>query len=492
VLLHDLLAVFDSFEVRGESDPAVSEVDVSAIVHDDREVNPGALFCCIPGERVDGHDFVERAIANGAVACLVERFVPIAVPQVRVASVRAALGPLCSHFYGEPSRALRVMGVTGTNGKTTTTYLLESIARAAGERVALIGTIATRIDGVSSPSQLTTPEATELQRFFATLRDTDVGTVAMEVSSHALEQHRVDGSRFAAVCFTNLTQDHLDFHGTLDAYFEAKARLFMPSFASRAAINVDDERGRHLASRAVAAGLAVLTYGLEPTADVTATEVDLQPDHTTFTLHCAGVHLTLRSQLVGQFNVSNSLAAAATAYAAGLDLGAIGRGLEAPVVVPGRMERVETSQPFTVIVDYAHTPDALRNVLEAARPLTAPGGRVLVVFGCGGDRDRAKRPEMGDVATRLSDVAVITTDNARSEDPAAIASEVLAGVRTRNVTPRVELDRRIAIRAALSAARPGDVVVIAGKGHEAGQTIGGVTTPFDDRVVAREELEARV
>jgi UDP-N-acetylmuramoyl-L-alanyl-D-glutamate--2,6-diaminopimelate ligase len=492
VRLHDLLAVFDSFEVRGESDPAVSNVDVSSIVHDHRDVNAGALFCCIRGEHVDGHDFAERAVANGATACVVERWVSAVVPQVRVPSVRVAIGPLCSYFYGDPSRSLRVLGVTGTNGKTTTTYLLESIARAAGERVALIGTIETRIDGASSPSHLTTPEATELQPFFAELRDEGVGTVAIEVSSHALEQHRVDGTHFAAVCFTNLTRDHLDFHGTLDAYFDAKARLFSTAFATRAAINIDDVRGAQLAGRAKTAGLDVLTYGLDPAAGVTATDLELHSDHTNFTLHCAGAHLALRSALVGRFNVSNSLAAAATAFAAGLDLGAIGRGLEAPVVVPGRMERVATSHPFTVIVDYAHTPDALRNVLEAARPLTAPDGRVLVVFGCGGDRDRAKRPEMGEVAARLSDVAVLTTDNARSEDPAAIARDVLAGIGPAVAPPLVELDRRLAIRAALQQAHAGDVVVIAGKGHETGQTAGGVTTPFDDRIVAHEELEARV
>ena len=289
--LHDLLAVFDSFEVRGESDPAISDVDVSSIVHDDRDVLPGALFCCFPGARVDGHDFAERAVANGAVACLVERFVPdrgaAGARPVGARRARPAVQPLLRRSVASAARD----GCDGNERQDDDDLSPRVDRRAAGERVALIGTIATRIDGVSSPSQLTTPEATDLQRFFAELRDAGVGTVAMEVSSHALEQHRVDGTHFSAVCFTNLTQDHLDFHGTLDAYFDAKARLFTSSFTSRAAINIDDERGRELARRAAAAGLDVLTYGLDATADVTATELDLQPDHTTFTLHCAGVHL---------------------------------------------------------------------------------------------------------------------------------------------------------------------------------------------------------
>jgi UDP-N-acetylmuramoyl-L-alanyl-D-glutamate--2,6-diaminopimelate ligase len=413
---------------------------------------------------------------------------------VRVDSVRRTLGPLCSHFHGNPSRALRVLGITGTNGKTSTTYLLEAIARANGDRVGVIGTVEARIDGAVVPVQHTTPEATDLQALFARMRDREVGVVAMEVSSHALDQHRVDGTRFAAVAFTNLTHEHLDYHPSVDAYFEAKASLFDPRFSARAAINIDDPYGVALAERARDRGLQVCTYSVDdPTADVYARDVLLRRDETLFDLVDArhDHHGVVRSPLVGGFNVANILAAAATAIAAGsFSFEAVLAGLGAPVRVPGRFERVGAARDFTVLVDYAHTPDALASVLGAARALV-DGGKLVVVFGCGGDRDRSKRPLMGEVATRLADVAVLTSDNPRSEDPDAIARDVLGGIPTERAAPVVELDRRAAIRAALRAAGAGDVVVIAGKGHETGQTAAGVTTPFDDRVVASEELAAR-
>jgi UDP-N-acetylmuramoyl-L-alanyl-D-glutamate--2,6-diaminopimelate ligase len=489
VLLHDLLDDVEVrehlLEVRGET-----ETDLRSVVHDSRDVALGALFCCIPGARSDGHDFAPAAVDAGAAALLVERLLGQGAPQARVDSVRETIGPLCARFHGHPSEALRVFGVTGTNGKTSTTYLLEAMARANGERTGVIGTVEARIGDEVIPLRHTTPEATDLQWLLARMRDGDVDTVAIEVSSHALDQHRVDGTRFAAVTFTNLTHDHLDYHGTIDAYFEAKALLFDPRFTTRAAVNVDDPYGARLVDRARARGLDVLTFSVDGAdADVYAREVEVRRDASTFELVDVrhGRRSAVRSPLVGRFNVSNALAAATTAIAAGFPFEAVVAGLDAPVLVPGRFEPVSTGRDFAVFVDYAHTPDALETVLKTARALV-DGGRLLVVFGCGGDRDRAKRPLMGEVAIRLADVAVLTNDNPRSEDPEAIAADVLAGIPADATQPLVELDRRAAIRTALHAAHRGDVVVIAGKGHETGQTINGVTTPFDDRVVAAEEL----
>ena len=491
--LHDLLAGLAGSEgaglpeMRGEAD-----VEVSSVVHDSREVRAGSLFCCIRGSIVDGHRFARDAVAAGAVALLVEEWVAVDVPQARVQWVREVLGPLASRFFGAPSQAMRVLGVTGTNGKTTTTYLLEAIGTAAGDRTGVIGTVSARIGDRVLPAIHTTPEATELQSVLAAMRDDDVATVAMEVSSHALAQHRVDATTFAATCFTNLSHDHLDYHGTLDAYFAAKARLFTTDFTRHAAVHVGDALGLHLARQAEAAGLVVARFAVDDAAaEVTARAVELAPDATSFELvACGRDPVRVRTGLVGSFNVENALAAAATALLAGFELDAIVAGLERPVVVPGRMERVDAGQDFTVLVDYAHTPDALSHALGAARDLLEHDGRVIAVFGCGGDRDRAKRPLMGEIAGRLSDRAYLTSDNSRSEDPAAIADEILAGVPAgADVVP--VLDRRAAIHDAIAGARPGDVVVVAGKGHETGQTAGGETTPFDDRLVARAELESR-
>jgi UDP-N-acetylmuramoyl-L-alanyl-D-glutamate--2,6-diaminopimelate ligase len=488
VRMHDLLDGLDVLSVRG--DPAV---DVSSVVHDSREVTPGALFACIRGATADGHAYAAAAVDAGAVGILAEEALDVPVPQAVVASVRRALGPVATRFHGDPSASLRLLGVTGTNGKTTVTYILEAIAVANRERAGRIGTLGTAMDGTNAPPVHTTPEATELQASLARMRDAGVSTVAMEVSSHALVQHRIDGTRFAAVCFTNLSHDHLDYHGTMDAYFEAKARLFDGHFSPRGAFALDDLRGRTMVERATASRMDVATFSLEdPSADFFAHDVDLGPDRSRFTLVSRrdGASRSVETPLVGPFNVANVLAAAATARMGGIPLDAVVDGVGTALVVPGRLERVEAGQDFTVLVDYAHTPDALERVLAAARTLTGPGGRVTVVYGCGGDRDRAKRPHMGAAAARFADVAFLSSDNPRSEDPAAIAAEILAGVPAGR-TPVVELDRRRAIHEAIAQARPGDVVVIAGKGHEPGQTAAGVTIPFDDRVVAREVLEHR-
>ncbi|HEY8216240.1 MAG TPA: UDP-N-acetylmuramoyl-L-alanyl-D-glutamate--2,6-diaminopimelate ligase [Acidimicrobiia bacterium] len=489
--LQALLADIEPVDLRG--DPAV---DVVAVTHDSRRVRPGALFACIPGGRTDGHDHAPAAADAGAVALLVERWIDLPrssahVVEARVPSVRVALGPLAARFHGDPSRTLTCLGVTGTNGKTTTTYLLESIGRADGRRVAVIGTTGAWIEGASVDLEHTTPEATELQALLAHVRDAQVSTVAMEVSSHALEQHRVDGTEFAAVCFTNLSHDHLDYHGGVDAYFEAKARLFTPRFAARAAVNVDDPRGRQIAERASRAGLDVVTFGLVSTdADVIAADLSRDAAGVTFTISdsTAARSATVQIALLGRHNASNAVAAAATARTAGLPFDAVVEGLQAAGTVPGRLERVDDGRGFLVLVDYAHTPDALAEAVDTAREL-AGGHRVIVVFGCGGDRDVVKRPAMGAVASDRADLAIVTSDNPRSERASDIADAVLAGAVGPGLV-RVQLDRRAAIRDAIADAEPGDVVLIAGKGHETGQTAGAVTTPFDDRVVAREELEA--
>ncbi|HEY3722007.1 MAG TPA: UDP-N-acetylmuramoyl-L-alanyl-D-glutamate--2,6-diaminopimelate ligase [Acidimicrobiia bacterium] len=482
--LHDLLGAVDVLELTGNS-----QVEVSDIVHDSRRAARGALFCCIRGAVTDGHDHAPDAVERGAAALLVERPLALPVPQARVARVRAAMGPIAARFYGEPARGLRVLGVTGTNGKTTTTYLIEAIARAAGEPAGVIGTTGVRIAGVAEPLQLTTPEATEVQALLARMRDASVGTVAMEVSSHALAYQRVDGIEFATVCFTNLSQDHLDEHGTLEDYFEAKARLFTPAFSSSAAVAADDDHGIELAARATRAGLDVTTFGVDVDASVRASDLELDRGGSTFRIEAGpGGRETVRIPLLGRFNVQNALAAAATSLAGGLPFEAVLRGLEAGVVVPGRMERVDAGQPFTVLVDYAHTPEALDRLVGEARRL-AGGHRVVLVFGCGGDRDPGKRAPMG-AAAAGADAVVLTNDNPRSEDPGAIAAAAEAGLRERGAAYTVELDRRAAIRDALGRAAAGDVVVVAGKGHERGQDIGGDVSAFDDRVVAREELEA--
>jgi UDP-N-acetylmuramoyl-L-alanyl-D-glutamate--2,6-diaminopimelate ligase len=384
---------------------------------------------------------------------------------------------------------MRVLGVTGTNGKTTTTYLLEAIARSAGEPVGIIGTTGARINRVEEPVGLTTPEAPQLQELLARMVRGGVGTVAMEVSSHALDYRRVDGIRFSAACFTNLSQDHLDQHGTLEGYFEAKARLFTPAFTDTAAVALDDQWGTELATRAEAAGLDVWTFGTDPRASVRGTTLALDAEGSTLRLDSElGSADALRLPLVGLFNVQNALAAATTALASGLTFEAVVDGLQVPVIVPGRMERVTAGQPFTVLVDYAHTPNALERLVVESRRL-AGSNRVLIVFGCGGDRDASKRAPMG-AAAAGADRVLLTSDNPRSEDPAAIAAAAEAGLREQQASYVVELDRRAAIRRAIAEAREHDVVVIAGKGHERGQEQAGTVTPFDDRVVALEALKA--
>ncbi|HET7237237.1 MAG TPA: UDP-N-acetylmuramoyl-L-alanyl-D-glutamate--2,6-diaminopimelate ligase [Actinomycetota bacterium] len=473
--LSDLLSGLPDVSVHGDA-----SVAVSALCYRSDEATPGSVFFCVPGGMLDGHDFAPGAVALGAVALVVDRRLELEATQVLVPSVREAMGPISAAFFGRPAQAMTMIGVTGTNGKTTTTYLLEAVLRAAGRVPGVVGTTGVRVDGRPTPFPRTTPEAPDLQRLLADMAAAGVDGVAMEVSSHGLDQHRVDGVRYDRAVFTNLTQDHLDYHASMEEYFAAKARLFTPAMSDGAVVNHDSEEGRHLAR----SGLPTVTYGLDAGADVRATEVETTPRGLAFVVD--GVRVT--SPLRGLFNVENCLAAFATGRSLGFDDGATARAISSVRGVPGRVEAVEAGQSFLVMVDYAHTPDSVENVLRAARPLAA--GRVIVVLGCGGDRDRAKRPLMGRTATANADLSVITSDNPRSEDPNAIIDEIVPGARQGGGAYLVEPDRRAAIRLAVSEARPGDVVVIAGKGHETYQELADGTIAFDDREVAAEEIRA--
>ena len=449
-----------------------SDQEVVAVEIDSRAVSAGELFACVPGAIVDGHMFAPAAVAQGASAVMVDRELALDVAQLVVPDVRRALGPVAAELAGHPSRHLSVVGVTGTNGKTTVVTLLRSILTSAGWPATTIGTLT---------GARTTPEAHALQRQLADALADGVRVVAMEVSSHGLVQHRVDATHFAVVAFTNLSQDHLDYHGSMEAYFEAKALLFDPGRAAAAVVNVDDVAGRELVERwNRVAPVPAIGYSLADVHDLV-----LEQDGSRFGWRGRPV----RVPLLGRYNVANALAAAEVARALGIEDDVIVAGLAQAAGAPGRMESIDAGQPFVVLVDYAHTPDALAATLRSAREMVN-GGRVIVVFGCGGDRDASKRAPMGAAASELADIAILTDDNPRSEDPAAIRAAVRSGM-LGPASMWEEPDRRAAIGLALQAAKTGDVVVVAGKGHEIGQTVAGVTTPFDDRVVVREELVNR-
>ena len=461
--------------LRRLSDQAVAlpaseatDAEITSVVHDTREVRAGALFCCVPGTHVDGHDLAPTAVASGAVALLVERPLGAGVPELVVPSVRSALGPVSAAFWDHPSHHLRIVGVTGTSGKTTTTHLVAAITESHGWPTALIGTL-------TGPR--TTPEAPELQARLAAERDAGRVAVSMEVSSHALALGRVRATRFAVAVFTNLSHDHLDFHQDLDDYFETKAMLFTPEYAEAAVVNLDDARGQELARRS-----AVPTEGYSM-ADVT----DLEVGATRCRFRWRGAQLEL--PFGGRFNVSNALAAATAALRLGVGLDAIAAGLASVQPVPGRFEPVDEGQPFTVLVDYSHKPGALAGALDAAREAAA-GGRVILVFGAGGERDASKRPEMGEVASRLADRVLLTSDNPRGEDPLVIIEAIRSGMHG-PAASTIEPDRATAIALAIGEAGPGDVVLIAGKGHEAVQIVGDDVVPFDDRDAARAALRVR-
>jgi UDP-N-acetylmuramoyl-L-alanyl-D-glutamate--2,6-diaminopimelate ligase len=444
--LERLIAALAPTDVVGSS-----ALEIRELAYDARAVPRDSLFFCVPGAKVDGHDLAPRAVAAGALALVVERRLDVDVPQLVVPNVRGAMPKAAVEFFGDPTAELDVAAITGTNGKTTTAFLLWSILAAAGRTPGLLTNVERRVGDEIREVGLNTPESIDLQRLFREMVEAGNGVCVMEATSMASVKGRLAGTRFAVLVFTNLTQDHLDFHETMAAYFDAKRRLF--GQAERAVVNVADDYGERLASELPGA-------------------IAFRPGE-----GWDGIDLKLQ----GRFNLENAAAAAAAARALGVDEDAIKRGIEAVERVPGRFDRVDEGQPFTVLVDYAHTPGALESMLESARGLTR--GKVICVFGAGGDRDRAKRPQMGRVVTELADVALVTSDNPRSEDPAAIAAEIVAGLEV-----EVELDRRVAIERALELARDGDVVVIAGKGHEQGQEIAGRKLPFDDHEVAREAL----
>ncbi|MEO5853522.1 MAG: UDP-N-acetylmuramoyl-L-alanyl-D-glutamate--2,6-diaminopimelate ligase [Nocardioides sp.] len=465
-------------------------VEVTGVSLSTARIRPGDLYAALPGAHAHGADFAGDALAAGAVAVLTDPAgaarLAAGTPALVVADVRRVLGSVSAEVYDHPAAAVRMIGVTGTQGKTTTTRLAEGGLERAGIPAAVVGTIGTRLAGVDVRTALTTPEAPDLHGLFAVMRERGIGACAMEVSSHALVLGRVDGVVFDVAVFTNLGRDHLDFHTDLEDYYRAKASLFTLGRSRRALVNVDDEHGRRLAAEAE---IPVRTYALaDPAADWRAVDVDLTAAGSRFVvLGPDGIRVEAGCPLPGDFNVANTLAAVAACAEAGFDAAAVAAGIAAGGGVPGRLERVEAGQPFTVVVDYAHKPDAVEAAIRTLRPLTS--GRVIVVLGAGGDRDAGKRPLMGEIAARAADLLVVTDDNPRTEDPAAIRREVLAGAAGAGETVEIG-DRRAAIRHALGIAAPGDVVLIAGKGHESGQEIDGVVYPFDDRVVAHEELIA--
>lgn len=457
----------------GETAPSIqgdSAVLISDITHDSNRVAPGMMFCCVPGVKHDGHDFASNAVGLGASALLVNHVLPLDVPQVVVSDPRRAMGLFAAAVHGWPADSLTMVGVTGSNGKTTTAHLVASILRGDGMDTEVIGTV---------QGSRTTPESTDLQRQLADLRAAGKQAVVMEVTSHALALDRVTGTHFDVAVFTNLHRDHLDFHGTQEKYFAAKARLFDRDLSDRAVVNRDDVHGKLLID---AAAIECTSFGVSDVSDVVVT-----PRHHEFTWQGSRV----RVPLGGRFNVMNSLAAATTANVLGLEPSVIAAHLATTEPVPGRYQVVDDTLEPTVIVDYAHDADSLATVITSTRELIGAENCVVVVFGCGGDRDKSKRPEMGRVAAECADAVYVTSDNPRSESARVIADEILAGVAGEHLAKvTVEIDRRVAIRRAVAGARIGDVVIVAGKGHETTQTIGAQVTPFDDVVVAREALEA--
>jgi UDP-N-acetylmuramoyl-L-alanyl-D-glutamate--2,6-diaminopimelate ligase len=500
VKLAHLIAALEPIGVSGLSGEGP---EIHALHYSSHTVGPGGLFIALRGLKADGHAYIDDALARGAAALVAERRVEAAVPLVLVPNARRALAELAARFYGEPSQALTVVAVTGTNGKTTTTFLIESMLRQAGRKTGLIGTIETRYAGCALASAVTTPESLDLQRILAEMRAEGITHVVLEASSHAVDQFRIHACRMDAAVFTNLSQDHLDYHGDMTAYWRAKKRLFTEHLTdgpkagrATAVLNTDNRYGRELARELPG---KVIRVGSTPDCAVQATDTACRLDGIHGTLILPGERFTFDSPLVGRHNVENILCAAGAAAALGIPAGAIRAGIAALSHVPGRLERVGGGGDRRVFVDYSHTPDALENALSALRAIGAP--RIICVFGCGGDRDRTKRPMMGAISARLSDLSVVTSDNPRSEPPEAIISEILPGLHSAGAVETaaggphggkrfiVEPDRRRAIEIALAAAGPGDTVLIAGKGHETYQIIGPRTIHFDDREEAAAVLE---
>lgn len=507
--LSELIDAFPVRQYRRKKDTRgtlLPDPEIRSIHYRSQDVEPGGLFIAVSGFRTDGHEFIDDALARGAAAVMVQKTVERNVAVVEVSDTRAAMGPIAARFYGDPSRRMTVIGITGTNGKTTTSLITESILKQAGFSVGVIGTIDYHFSGKHYRNPVTTPESPDLQRILGQMRDAGVTHVVMEASSHAVDLHRIDGCWMDAAVFTNLSQDHLDYHGDMAAYWACKKRLFIRHLADGpkadhavAVVNRNSPEGRELASM-VRSGLITVGYTDDNTVWVTDDQSRL--DGISGRLTMPGGTFLFRSPLVGRHNIENILCASGAALAAGVPPAAIQAGIGLLRNVPGRLESVPNAFGRFIFVDYAHTPDALENVLMAVTALSA--GKIICVFGCGGDRDRKKRPLMGEIAGRLADLAVVTSDNPRTEDPMAIIRQMLPGIKQaagREYGPEdlaagvndkgflIEPDRRRAIRMALTASRPGDVLLIAGKGHETYQIIGEKTLAFDDRVEVVEALK---
>ena len=459
------------------------DVVVSGLTFDNRLVAPGTLFFCVPGFTRDGHDFAADAVARGAVALVVQRPLGLGVPEVLVEDVRAAMALAAARFYGDPTATLRVAGITGTNGKTTTAFLVRALLEGAGLRTGLLGTVKSVVGGEDRAVVRTTPEAFDLQRTFRDMLDAGDVACAMEISSHALELKRATGIHVAAAVFTNLTQDHLDFHPSMEEYFQAKRLLFASPLTGTRIVNADSDYGRRLIDE-----FDCVTFAIDREATYRAVDVRTDGTGCDFTVVSPDGSFAARVPLPGRFNVLNALGAWAAARALGAPAAGLAASLAAAMTAPGRFQPVDAGQPFGVVVDYAHKPDALEQVLLAARELAS--GRLIVVVGAGGDRDRGKRPIMGEIAARLADVALITSDNPRSEPPESIIDEIYAGIpASPHASVSRDADRRASIFRAIAEASPGDVVVIAGKGHEQGQEFeNGRKEPFDDAQVARDAI----
>ena len=480
MLLSALCAATQDAQMRGD------DVQIAGVTIDSRKVGEGELFFCLPGMRVDGHAYAEKAVAAGAVALVVERWLDeIGVPQILVKDARAACSYMAQAFYGYPARELTMVGATGTKGKTTTCFLIKAVADAAGRKCGLIGTAVNMIgseivtEHMSTP---TTPDSIELQRLLRRMVDEGCTMCVMEVSAHATLFKRVEGMTFAAGIFTNFTQDHLDDFSTMDNYFASKLRFFEDGFCQWAAVNADAAKAEEVAS----AGMVCTRFGVSQPADVYAREIEIREGGVSFQLSWGGLLMPLHLQLSGLFNVYNAMAAATVCLHLGISSETVKRGLEGVRAVPGRMEAIETGTPYRVILDYAHSPDSLRNILEAIRQFTK--GRVIALFGCGGDRDRAKRPIMGEIAGRLADLVIVTSDNPRGEEPMDIIRQITEGIEPDGASCEVIEDRRSAIAYALSIARAGDTVLLAGKGQETYQEIKGVKRPFDEKQIVAELL----
>lgn len=484
-----LLELLKGIDIKAISTP--SNPDISQISYDSRQVSPGALFVAIPGINTDGHCYIPAALEAGAAAILAQQevdHIPSGIPVIQVNDSRAALAYLAARFYGEPSRDLKVIGVTGTNGKTTTTHLIQAILEEAGWSTAIMGTLYARVGDYNIDLGHTTPEAVEIESFMAICREKGVKSVVMEVSSHALTLNRVDRINFHAGVFTNLTQDHLDYHVNMDNYLMAKLRLFGMISATEHNFCIVNRDDPHAADFIAAAPGKAYTYGIKPGAEVMAADIDITLKGTRFKVICGQEMFDVEMRLIGMFSVYNALAAIAVAMAENIPVEVIARALSKVQGVPGRFEEVFSSHDFTVVVDYAHTPDGLENILRTGRELT--NNRLITVFGCGGDRDRTKRPLMGEIAARYSDFCVVTSDNPRSEEPEDIIADIVPGLeRVPQSRYAIIADRAEAIRQAIHLARPGDLVIIAGKGHETYQLVKGQRLDFDDRKVAQKILQ---